>query len=26
MIEALVLMKLPAGSSLKGPAKPFVRE
>ncbi len=25
MIEALVLMKLPAGSSLKGPAKPFVK-
>ena len=24
MIEALVLMKLPAGSSLKGPTKPFV--
>lgn len=26
MIESLVLMKLPAGSSLKGPAKPFVKE
>lgn len=25
LIEALVLMRLPAGSSLKGPAKPFVR-
>jgi 4a-hydroxytetrahydrobiopterin dehydratase len=25
MIESLVLMKLPGGSSLKGPAKPFVR-
>lgn len=25
MIEALVLMKLPAQSSLKGPGKPFVR-
>ena len=24
MIEALILMKLPPGSSLKGPAKPFV--
>ncbi len=26
MIESLVLLKLPAGSSLKGPAKPFVKE
>lgn len=26
LIEALVLMTLPPGSSLKGPAKPFVRE
>jgi len=26
MIERLVLLKLPAGSSLKGPAKPFVRD
>jgi 4a-hydroxytetrahydrobiopterin dehydratase len=25
LIEALVLMRLPAGSSLKGPGKPFVR-
>lgn len=26
MIEALVLVKLPPGSSLKGPAKPFIKE
>jgi len=26
MIESLVLRKLPAGSSLKGPAKPFVKD
>jgi 4a-hydroxytetrahydrobiopterin dehydratase len=26
MIESLTLMKLPAGSSLTGPAKPFVKE